>query len=315
MQTLFRQLFRPRPSLSFEREIIGFDDGGECAVDWMFPKGTNELTPLVVYLPGITGSTHDCAYILHSVAQSSTLGYRSVVVNCRGLGGVPLKTPRTYNAANTSDLKYIMSLIRDRFPHAPKIGCGFSMGGMLLWNYLASFSSADECGLKAALCISSPWNPVESSFEFEKFFPRVVFNAHLAENLKRLISPYEEMFAGICDWEAVMASKTVREFDKAFVVPVFGYNTWLDYYQDAALDWKVDRIPIPTLCLNAADDCFSPVGAIPFQNIARSKNVAVAVTEHGGHLAFMRDSNPASPGLIDDLIVQFSSMIFSGKSI
>lgn len=67
------------------------------------------------------------------------------------------------------------------------------------------------------------------------------------------------MFEGLCNWDEVMAAKTVREFDASFTAPLFKYKSWADYYHDAALYWKVLRIPIPTLCLNAADDCFSPI--------------------------------------------------------
>jgi predicted alpha/beta-fold hydrolase len=67
------------------------------------------------------------------------------------------------------------------------------------------------------------------------------------------------MFMSRCDWDAVMKVRTVREFDKAFIVPNFGYKDWPEYYHDAALYYKVHRIPIRTLCLNAADDCFSPL--------------------------------------------------------
>ena len=53
-----------------------------------------------------------------------------VVINPRGLGGVPLRTPKTYNAARTDDVLYILKeIIAARYPTAKKIGCGFSMGG------------------------------------------------------------------------------------------------------------------------------------------------------------------------------------------
>lgn len=73
------------------------------------------------------------------------------------------------------------------------------------------------------------------------------------------ILSYKMMFEGLCNWDEVMAAKTVREFDASFTAPLFKYKSWADYYHDAALYWKVLRIPIPTLCLNAADDCFSPI--------------------------------------------------------
>lgn len=40
-----------------------------------------------------------------------------------------LQTAQTYNAAWTSDLRHVIRLICRRYANAPKIGCGFSMGG------------------------------------------------------------------------------------------------------------------------------------------------------------------------------------------
>lgn len=313
LQTAIRQLLRDRPVLSFERELVTLDDGGQLAVDWRTSPNAKLLdsSPIVVFLPGITGSTHDCAYILYCVLECDKLGYRSLVVNPRGLGGIPLKTAQTYNAAWTSDFKHVLSLCCQRYPNAPKIGCGFSMGGMILWNYLASCATAEETRLKAGLCISSPFDPVDSSLSIERFFPRIFFNRHLANGLKRIVTPYKMMFEGLCNWDEVMAAKTVREFDTSFTVPLFKYKSWSDYYHAAALYWKVKRIPIPTLCLNAADDCFSPISSVPFEDIVNSDNVAVVVTKHGGHTSFMKEFNPSAPGLVEEVLMQFAKTIFA----
>ncbi|VDK50534.1 unnamed protein product [Anisakis simplex] len=315
LQTAVCQLMRSRPTLPFEREIVSFEDGGITAIDWMNVDGVQDHTPIVVFLPGICGSTHDCAYILRAVVECRKLGYRSVVINPRGLGGVQLKTSRTYNAAWTSDLRHVLKLISNRYVKAPKIACGFSMGGMILWNYLAECTSAKAAQLNGAICISSPFDPVEASRSIERFFPRIFFNSVLANHLRGIVSPYKDLFESRCNWDEVMMSKTVRDFDKAFTVPVFGYKDCNEYYHQAALYWKVHQIPVPTVCLNAADDCFSPVDSIPFADVVRSENVAVVVTEHGGHTAFMRASNPEEPGLAEELIRQYTSAIFNHDAL
>ena len=53
-------------------------------------------------------------------------------------------------------------------------------------------------------------------------------------------------------------SKTIKEFDNSFTAPVFGYDSYVSYYQDACIDRKIPDVKIPLLCLSAADDPFSP---------------------------------------------------------
>lgn len=40
---------------------------------------------------------------------------------------------------------------------------------------------------------------------------------------------------------------------------MFGYRNADHYYSDASPYGKIDKIKIPTLCLNAADDPFAPL--------------------------------------------------------
>jgi len=55
-----------------------------------------------------------------------------------------------------------------------------------------------------------------------------------------------------------LQSKTIRDFDDRFTAPVFGYDGYESYYHDACIDGKVHDVKVPLLCLNAADDPFSP---------------------------------------------------------
>jgi predicted alpha/beta-fold hydrolase len=39
---------------------------------------------------------------------------------------------------------------------------------------------------------------------------------------------------------------------------MFGYDSLVSYYTDASIDNKLFDVQVPLLCLNAADDPFSP---------------------------------------------------------
>lgn len=51
-------------------------------------------------------------------------------------------------------------------------------------------------------------------------------------------------------------SKTIREFDSNYTIKLFEHESVDDYYKKASLHDKLDRIRVPCLCLNAADDPF-----------------------------------------------------------
>ena len=53
-------------------------------------------------------------------------------------------------------------------------------------------------------------------------------------------------------------SRTMREFDSKFTAPMFGLKSAEDYYTQGSPGNKIDRVSIPVLCLNAADDPFVP---------------------------------------------------------
>ncbi|GMR46263.1 hypothetical protein PMAYCL1PPCAC_16458, partial [Pristionchus mayeri] len=118
------------------------------------------------------------------------------------------------------------------------------------------------------------------------------------------------MFESKIVWEHLMASKTMCDFDARFAAPLAGCESVEEYYEATSLAPKVARTPIPTLAVNAADDCFSPIRSIPFDEVCRSTNVAVCLTAHGGHTAFMQGANPNDPGFIEKLIVQFGDVVF-----
>lgn len=84
----------------FIREIVTLSDGGEVACDWgtfadSDSKSEDSSTcedsmPVLLILAGITGCSAD-NYIQHLVEDGLLQGYRPVVLNQRGTGGLKLK--------------------------------------------------------------------------------------------------------------------------------------------------------------------------------------------------------------------------------
>lgn len=55
--------------------------------------------------------------------------------------GVPITSPQMYSAGHTDDLRQAVYYIAHRYPNAPLLGLGFSLGANVLTRYLAEEGS------------------------------------------------------------------------------------------------------------------------------------------------------------------------------
>ncbi|KAG5320084.1 ABHD3 Phospholipase, partial [Acromyrmex heyeri] len=288
-QTIMASILRSRilPYLEYRREILALSDGGEVALDWA-EKNCSITSPIVVILPGLTGGSQ-AEYVKCLVSAARKNGIRCVIFNNRGLGGLQLKTPRTYCAANYDDLSEVIEHVKKLHPHVPLGATGISMGGLILGNYLAQKGLTARSKLRACLIISVPWNVFAATKSTEENYFNRMLNKHLASNLCRTMQRHRDTDVGPfnVDMDTVLKSQTIREFDSNFTARHFGYKNVEEYYSNATLHDKLHLIEVSTLCLNAADDPFQPLKAIPLKEISQTKNVAVVVTSRGGHIGFL----------------------------
>jgi len=289
-------------------------------LDWFDNEGSSlhidaATRPTVLILPGLTGGS-ETSYSRHLVLLGEKLGVRTIVANHRGFGASQLKTPRTFCAANTEDLKFVLSHIHGIYPDSPILGMGISMGGMILMNYLNEMGDSDICGLVGVMAVSIPWNCMESCESLEQPINSFLFNQHLTRNLVNMINRNLEVFESHLgnlpfDIHHVLKSRTIREFDERFTSPTFGYRDYEEYYSAATLHTKpLHTIKVPVLCLNAADDPFSPLHAIPLESLAQNPLVSMVLTSYGGHIGFVEGVTILKTNYMERLFVQFTKGIF-----
>ncbi|XP_050424499.1 phospholipase ABHD3-like isoform X2 [Adelges cooleyi] len=301
------------PSVQYEREILNLKDGGQVALDWLEPsKNSNAEYNTILFLPGLTGDS-DCEYVRAVSIAIQKAGFRVMVFNYRGIGGVDLKTPRSYSANNIEDLTEIIDHVKQKYPKSVLGGLGISMGGLILGNYLQSNEQLTHKHFSAAMIVSVPWNLNSTSSNIEKPVLNLMICSYLAnclstqvkKNSKLLNSPNHKW-----NYNEVIKSKTIREFDRNYTIKMFGYNTVEDYYDSASLHDKIDRFNIPCLFLSAADDPFSLKRDIPLELATTTDNVAILLTARGGHIGFVEGFWPFSEK--SEFMLRLIGQYFSG---
>uniref|UniRef100_A0A672T157 Phospholipase ABHD3 n=1 Tax=Sinocyclocheilus grahami TaxID=75366 RepID=A0A672T157_SINGR len=316
VQTLLRPFVTAKPWVNYRNELIRAPDGGQISLDWFDNDDSashpDQFTrPTVLLLPGLTGTSRE-SYILHMVQQSRDLGYRCVVFNNRGVSGEKLLTPRTYCAANTEDLEVVIEHVQRTIDKAPLMAAGVSMGGMMLANYLGRKGS--EVHLKGVVVFSAGWDVFEGTASLEKPLDRFLFNSYLTSCLQASVDRHRTILEKKYDIDHVMKAKTIREFDERFTSIMFGYPSNDDYYRDASPIHKIKSVQVPMLCLNAADDVFSPNHAFPVEAVKQNPNVALLITCHGGHIGFLEGLWPRQSTYMDRVFRQFTSAVFENAS-
>uniref|UniRef100_A0A1L8DPU7 Putative phospholipase abhd3 n=1 Tax=Nyssomyia neivai TaxID=330878 RepID=A0A1L8DPU7_9DIPT len=307
-QTVFASILRSQilPRINYRREMLTLKDGGEVALDWL-EDSCDADAPLILILPGLTGESQ-AEYIKCLVTAANLTGIRTVVFNNRGLGGVSLKTPRLYCAANCEDLSEVVNHVKKINPMVKLGATGISMGGLILGNYLAQHSDEARRSITAAKIISVPWDVKKGTASIEKPYLNSMLGRHLTGSLCATVSKYDMFEDGKVDMRKVLASKTIKEFDANFTSKQFGFKDVDSYYEAATLHNKLHKIKVPLLCLSAADDPFQPLDAIPIKAAEKSSHVAIVVTARGGHIGFLEGWWPSSK---DQYMGRLFSQFFS----
>ena len=101
---------------------------------------------------------------------------------------------------------------------------------------------------------------------------------------------------------------TVERIDEEITSKFFGYRDRADYYDKASCNYRIPTIATPTVFFNAMDDPIISADCIDYDVFRNNKNVAVATTEHGGHLGYMESLNSQKLWIIDPCIKFFNAL-------
>ncbi|KAI3464417.1 hypothetical protein Pfo_021080 [Paulownia fortunei] len=295
-QTSFINFFGRPPLFTYRRQMFHASDGGTFALDWLMHSDVSgvavqnnhaitkdDATPIVVMIPGLTSDSAS-PYMKHLVYNTAKHGWNVVVSNHRGLGGVSVTSDCFYNAGWTEDVREVINYLHQEYSAALLFVVGTSIGANILVKYLGE--DGENVPVAGAAAVCSPWDLLIGSRFISRRLIQKLYDRALTIGLQGYAQLHETRYSRLANWEGIKKSRSIRDFDTHATCLVGNYETVDTYYRRCSSSSFIGQVSVPLLCISALDDPVCTREAIPWDECRANKNVVLATTQHGGHLAF-----------------------------
>jgi predicted alpha/beta-fold hydrolase len=267
--------------------------------------------PTILALHGLEGSS-TAHYMLGIADKALRAGFNAVLLNQRNCGGTEHLGPGLYHSGLVDDAAFLIRQLADTDGLTSVVVAGYSLGGNLALR-LAGTHGPDALPSLKGVCAVSPVLDLEACVRALERGSNFIYQWNFVRNLKNRMRRKAAHFPGVFDLSRLGAIRTVRQFDRAYTAPYFGFASAEDYYHRAAALRVIDRIQVPALIITAEDDPFVPPQSFRDPAIAANPQITLTVTPHGGHCGFLGDPH----GTDDDgywaerQIVEFAGRVSS----
>ncbi len=301
----------PRARVEYRRNRWDTPDGDFIDLDFVEDPslvtrhsslGAN--APLVVLFHGLEGSSRS-HYAAALMAALRARGMHGVAVHFRGCGGEPNRLPRAYHSGDAREIDWILRRLREQNSDAPLFAVGVSLGGNALLKWLGETGSGASAVVDKAAAVSAPVDLMAAGDAlgqgFSLLYARNFLSTLKVKSLEKL-----HRYPGLYDAARVRAASTLREFDDLVTAPLHGFRNTDDYWTRASSKPGLRNIRVPTLVINARNDPFLPVPALPGPTEV-SGAVTLEQPEEGGHVGFVSGAFPGNMDWLPQRVLEFFS--------
>ena len=302
LQTILPLALKAKNNIPYQRQRLELLDGDFVDVFWCQPlqPETHDKRPTVIVLHGMGGcfTSHYVPGIITALLKE---GYRVAFLHSRGCSGEPNRLPITFHAADTSELNHLVNTIHAQFPVAPIAAIGFSLGGSILLKWLAETSNTNLLSAAVAVCV--PFDLSATADAINRGFARL-YQTYLLQNLKSMAIAKCTIHPAPLSGPQIKALKSLRDYDDAMTARINGFGSVDNYYAQASCRQYLGNIETPALIINALDDPFVPRQSIPSED-ELGKGVILEISQHGGHVGYLRAADRDIPRYYDDRAPRF----------
>ncbi|CAJ0872888.1 YheT family hydrolase [Ralstonia flatus] len=273
------------PRIAYRRERWDTPDHDFIDLDWTTHE-TDAHAPLVVMFHGLEGDSrsHYARLLMDALRGRRWLG---VIPHFRGCSGEMNLAPRMYHCGDGAEIAWILERLYRTVcqPQGRKLlVVGISLGGNALLRYLGEHGT-DARYVTAAATVSAPLDMRAGGAALSKGF-NMVYTRMFLRTLKAKANAKLDQHPGLYDRDAMMATRTLGQFDNLVTAPLHGFRDVLDYWTRASSKPVLRDVRVPALVLNARNDPFLPGQHLP--GVADvSPDITLDQPLHGGHVGFL----------------------------
>ncbi|RLN88969.1 hypothetical protein BBJ28_00014167 [Nothophytophthora sp. Chile5] len=273
----------PQSRIQYKRDVLPLRDGGQASLDWALESSnsTQKLrddAPIAVIMHGLVG----CSDSMRSLcAEALEHGYRPVVFNKRGHGGMKLATPKLQEFGCVQDLIQAIAHVEKAYPLSQLYGIGFSAGSGLLCSYLGE--TGDQSRLLAGVLISPGYNAFDL---FCHGMINPVYDFLMTLTLKKFLLRHQKELKEVVDIPKALRATSIREFDEHVYMKMHGYTDLESYWKVNNPMRAIENLKMPLLCINALDDPVCTKETIPYDKFEDNPTAMLLTTGEGSHCAF-----------------------------
>ncbi|KAH1191391.1 Embryogenesis-associated protein EMB8 [Glycine max] len=288
LQTLFLNYFGRPPPLKYTKQLFSTADGETIALDWLSTShvsgdvaSEDESVPIVVVIPGLT-SDSSSQYIKHLAYHTAKRGWKVVICNHRGFGGVSITSGFSYNAGWTEDIRAVVNYLHKEKSMAPLFVVGTSIGANILVKYLGE--DGENIPVAGAVAVCSPWDLLIGDRYIRRRRVQKIYDKAIAFGLQDYAKLHQSHFSRNANWEGI--EKSVDTF-----------------YRRCSSSTYVQSVSVPLLCISALDDPICTTEAIPWDECkwVRAVNEFLGVLHSSNYMHVQEKVKTAEDGMVAEL--------------
>jgi len=281
LETIVPNTLRKVDHVDYSRERFTTADQDFFLLDWI-KQGADKL---VVLTHGLEGHSEK-PYMKGLARIFSRRGWDVLAWNCRSCGGEMNNQLKLYHHGDIADLNELVNYLNEKYSYRKIALAGVSMGGSIILKYLGEMENSLPNNVKGAVAISTPCDLAASERMLRKPV-NAIYRRRFFKKLwqKTLIKSQQFLPEAI---QQLKRARTFSDLHRWFTMPVYGFKSEDEFYQQGSAKNFLHRIKVPSLILNALNDPMLADDCYPVKIAEQLEHVFLEIPRFGGHAGFMQ---------------------------